>query len=414
MEHFKGGQYGRVLREEKQYLLIMAANMISRFGDSIDAIAYSWLVYGLTGSKAWLAVTFGVNMIPTILFQPLGGALTEFLDKKAAVVTCDILRGLVVCLTGVLFLTGQLMPWQLLAMTFLNSCLEALRIPNGLAIIPSVLKKENYKTGISLNQGVSRVSELVGFGAAGVVIGWLGNGGALLVDAATFLASGVILWFLRLKKKTGIKNGFSFERYWKSLKEGFRYFKNSKISIMVCMICVILNVTLIPIENLQAAYVSEYLKLGVSAMSVGSTSMTLGTIAGSFLLPQVTKRISDRTLLISGGTLIGLLYFIYVLIGKSQGMEVKVFCYGLTAFTFGFINSLIGVAVQVLFITRLPEDMLGRIGGIFSSLACSFIPVSSFVLAGASIFFSIREIYTVMGAATIAAFILVLNKVKLE
>lgn len=40
------------------------------------------MVYELTGSKSWLAVIYGVNSIPTILFQPLAGALVEFFDKK--------------------------------------------------------------------------------------------------------------------------------------------------------------------------------------------------------------------------------------------------------------------------------------------------------------------------------------------
>ncbi|WP_434694343.1 hypothetical protein [Hungatella sp. SB206] len=45
-------------------------------------MAYGWMVYELTGSKSWLAVIYGVNSIPTILFQPLAGALVEFFDKK--------------------------------------------------------------------------------------------------------------------------------------------------------------------------------------------------------------------------------------------------------------------------------------------------------------------------------------------
>lgn len=72
------GIYLKMLKQEKQYRFVILANIISRFGDSIDSIdsiAYSWLVYGLTNSKSWLAITVGVNMIPTILFQPFGGAL---------------------------------------------------------------------------------------------------------------------------------------------------------------------------------------------------------------------------------------------------------------------------------------------------------------------------------------------------
>ena len=135
---------------------MIAANLISRFGDSVDAIAYSWMVYQLTGSTAWLSVILGVNMIPTVLFQPLGGGLTEYFRKKRVIVICDIARGAVVFLTGVCMLTGVLRPWHLLIFTFVNSSIEALRIPNGLAILPQILKKENYKAAISMDQGADR------------------------------------------------------------------------------------------------------------------------------------------------------------------------------------------------------------------------------------------------------------------
>ena len=35
---------------EHEYLKIVAANMVNRFGDSVDAVAFGWLIYALTGS----------------------------------------------------------------------------------------------------------------------------------------------------------------------------------------------------------------------------------------------------------------------------------------------------------------------------------------------------------------------------
>lgn len=406
--------YGKVLKEERQYLWMILANLISRFGDSIDAIAYSWLVYGITGSKAWLALTFGINMIPTILLQPFGGALTEFFDKKKAVVLCDMARGIIVCFTAVLYLLGILRPWQLLALTFFNSCFEALRVPNGLALIPHILKSENYKTGISLNQAVSRMSELVGLGAAGGVIAWLGNGGALFIDAVTFFASGCLLSLLKISGPKTSGEKFCFGKYAASLKEGAVYFKGSRAVLTITFICIVLNVVLIPIENFQAAYVNELLKLGVSAMSVGSTALTIGTISGAFLFPKISKFLSDKRLLFYGGIVIGFLYFVYVWIGGLKGIEQRYIGYFLSAFTFGFFNSLIGVAVQVTFMTRVPENLIGRIGGIFTALACSSIPAASFILAGAALFFSVSQIYIFMGGLTMITFCVIWYSMSLR
>lgn len=39
----------RALITQRQYCKLIGANLFGRFGDSLDAIAYSWLVYQVTG-----------------------------------------------------------------------------------------------------------------------------------------------------------------------------------------------------------------------------------------------------------------------------------------------------------------------------------------------------------------------------
>ena len=56
--------------KQKEYLKVIIANLISRFGDSLDAIAFTWLVYAITGSASWSASIFAMNQLPSILVQP--------------------------------------------------------------------------------------------------------------------------------------------------------------------------------------------------------------------------------------------------------------------------------------------------------------------------------------------------------
>lgn len=407
----KQGVYTDIIKNEKNFRYMILANLISRFGDSVDAIAYSWMVFQLTGSTAWLSVILGVNMVPTVLFQPLGGALTEYFRKKRVIVLCDIARGAVVFLTGACMLLGILRPWHLLILTFANSTIEALRIPNGLAILPHILKKENYKAAISMDQGVRRTSELIGMGCAGIIIGGIGIGGALFVDAVTFLISGLLLSFLKVNEEKEEAHRFQMKGYLGTLREGFTYFKTSRLAMTVCAVCVAQNLCTLPIENLQAAYISEYLRLDVFAMSVGGTAMTIGMISGALLLPALSQRISERQILIWGGVLIGLLYFVYLLIGGIPSDEGKYAGYFIAAFVFGTVNSVIGVTVQVIFVSRVPEDFVGRISGIFNALACASLPTGSFLLAGVSAVFAVRELYLLTGILSIALFLL-MNRTK--
>lgn len=337
-------------------------------------------------------------------FQPFSGALVEFFNKKKSIIYCDFGRGLIVFFTAVLYMCGVIKPWNLLVLTFLNSTLEAVRLPNGPAILLDILQKENYKPAVAFNQGISRTAEVIGLGLAASIIGILDIGGAICLDAVTFILSGIMFTFIKTKETAKAKASFKITEYFQSMKDGGQYFFHNNISVMVCFVCIVLNITAIPVINLQIAFVSEYLKLGLLSVSMGSTFTTAGAILGSFLLPKITEKINETSILIWGGSAIGFIYFVFILIGTVPSYHGKFGFYLLTAFLFGVVNSLIGVAVQVIFISHIPKDFIGRVGGIFNSLACSSIPVGSFILAGIGTRLSIKEIYILTGSITILVF----------
>lgn len=184
------------LAGNKDYLLLLCAKAVSRFGDSIDAIAYSWIVYMLTGSKLLMGTLFAVNSIPSIALSLFTGVLVDRWPKKLIVICADYGRGLLVFATGLLLLTGRLEVWHLFAFTLLISTCEAFASPAENSWIPQILPKALLLKGNSLSGSVAQTAELIGLAAAGGVIAWIGSAGALWVDAATFLLSALILGFV--------------------------------------------------------------------------------------------------------------------------------------------------------------------------------------------------------------------------
>ena len=45
-----------VLRRESNLFRYLLYTVCARIGDSIDAIAYSWIAYQISGSASWLAI----------------------------------------------------------------------------------------------------------------------------------------------------------------------------------------------------------------------------------------------------------------------------------------------------------------------------------------------------------------------
>ena len=77
---------------------LFLANVINRFGDSVDSIAFTWLTYTMTKSASLSAIVFAANILPTVIVQPLAAPVVDKMKKKGIMVAADILRGL--CLGG--------------------------------------------------------------------------------------------------------------------------------------------------------------------------------------------------------------------------------------------------------------------------------------------------------------------------
>ena len=68
--------YKEVLKES-EYRKLLISTIINRFGDALDAVGFTWLVYQITHSGTWSAIIFALNILPNVIIQPFTGALVE-------------------------------------------------------------------------------------------------------------------------------------------------------------------------------------------------------------------------------------------------------------------------------------------------------------------------------------------------
>lgn len=64
------GKYER-LKGEYNFYKELAGASLSRFGDGIDTIAFSILIYHITGSTMLVATLFAVNGLPNVIFSKI-------------------------------------------------------------------------------------------------------------------------------------------------------------------------------------------------------------------------------------------------------------------------------------------------------------------------------------------------------
>lgn len=379
---------------QREYMKMIIAALINRFGDAIDAIAFTWIVYEITNNAAWSAVIFGINHIPSVLITPLAGAWVEGKNKKAVMVMTDIIRAVCVAVVATGYLCSFLKPWMLAVITFTISTAEAFRNPANTALTPKILDRKYYEYGMSLSGTLSTVSELVGSAVAAGIIALIGSAGAIYIDMVTFILSAAIIMTVRSKEEKPEKQKFNAKEYMETLLEGVSYVKKRKYVMFLCATAVFLNAMLVPFNSLQAPLTDEILKGGPEVLSILGIALTVGMLLGSLLYPMVSKIFKARTIVFLGGVIFGLYYL--GLVVATPLYEVKWITYiyvALISVITGFGFTVLSSYMNVEFVKSVEEDYLARAASIMCSFSMAAIPVTALVVSVLAVFVKTEWIF---------------------
>lgn len=393
-----------------EYMKIIISAIVNRFGDSIDAIASTWIVYELTGSAAWSAIIFGINRVPTIFITPLAGAWVEGRNKKAIMVSTDFIRAACVAYVATGYLLSFLQPWMLIVTTLIISTAEAFRGPANMALTPKVLKKEYFEYGLSLESTLSSVAELIGTAAAAGIIAVIGTSGAIYVDMATFIISALVISTINTNEKGLIKQKFDKKEYFETLKDGFGYVKREKIILFFLMVCVFLNVILIPFNSLQAPLASEILGGGAELLSLLGITATVGMLLGSITYPMVQQMLKGKLILFMGCMGMAAFYIIIPIAKPLYMNRAVVYIFtGVLSLIMGYTIALMSAYMNVFAMKQIKEEYLARISGINTAIGIAAVPVASFVVSALVAYVDTGVMFVVSGILVLFIGVILLN-----
>lgn len=394
------------------FIKLTIANFISRFGDSIDSIAYGWMVYILTGSKLLMGTLFAVNAIPNIVLSPFSGVFADHFKKKKTIVICDLGRGLVVMLTAILFGLGSLRTWHLFAFTIINSSLETFSSPARTSIMPLILTKEQFLSANALSSSVSSFAQLIGLGAAGFLIATIDISGAILVDAFTFFVSAILIFLMVVKDDVKSDRKLDTKTYVADLSEGFKYIAKNKLILLTVLAAMVVNFSLSPINVLEPVYVKEILKSGPEVMSYIGIAFLSGVIISGAWVGQFGSKFKKSLLMTVGFVLIGASYSALSLpeliqFSKLNAILIASGLYFICGLSIPLLNS----PIQTYILDNTEQKLLGRVSSLMGMVCLSAAPISAALTGVVAEFTSISIIFISMGSLVIlVGFLLLFSK----
>jgi MFS family permease len=173
----------------REYRHLFTAYVLSLVGDQLAAVALAVLVYSASGSATLAAASMASAYLAWIAGGPLLSAFADRLPRRSVLIACDVARaGLFLALALV-----SLPPVGIVAVAFVGHLLHAPFLAARAALVPEVLDDDRYTVANGIDNVFQSVAQIAGFALGGALLTIISASDALLLDAATFAASALLI-----------------------------------------------------------------------------------------------------------------------------------------------------------------------------------------------------------------------------
>lgn len=183
---------------ERNYALYVLGHAVSHSGTAMEVTATSWVLYELTGSPLLLGLAGLVRTVPIFAFVLIGGAAADRFPRLPILFVTQLGFLANALVLGTLVATGNVAPWHIYAISFLNATLNAFDVPARQALFPSLVPRRQVAAAVTLNAVAARSGNLVGPAVAGLVMALASNAAPFFLNAVSYLALVAALLAMRI------------------------------------------------------------------------------------------------------------------------------------------------------------------------------------------------------------------------
>jgi MFS family permease len=352
-----------VLRSHPPFRVLWTARTVSFAGDTLSLVALLLYVADQTGQPLAVAALLVVSDVLPALLGPVAGALSDRFDLRRLMIGCELAQ---VALTVLLALWLPTLPMLLVVVAARALTAQvfapASRTAVGAVVDPATLPRANAALGLGTN-GAETAGPLL----AAVLLPLFGVRGVLLVDAATFLCSVVLLTRLPALRAAdraggdggGMPDGAARAGLGRDIRDGLGYLRRAVVPRTV-LLGFLGVVACNGIDDVALVFLARRdLGGGDASVAVLLGAVGIGLLAGYWLLgrPGLAGAAMLRVLVVGfavsslGNLLTGLAWAVVV-------------AFGLQAVR-GFGLAAMDVAAATALQRTVPAALQGRVFGAF-------------------------------------------------
>ena len=334
----------------REFSLFFWGQAVSVLGDGIFPIALAFAVLDLGGSPTALGIVLMAGILPQTLFVLIGGVWADRLPRRTIMLSADAARAVIQAVTAALLLSGRAEIWQLVVLYALSATASAFFMPASTAIVPQVTPHEHLQQANAL-LGITR-SIAFGIGAAlgGIFVSLVSTGGAVALDACTFVVSALCLAALSDRSAPGGGEG----SFLSELRAGFDEVRRHRwLWIGLSNAFLFLMLVVAPFEVIGPIVSRDDLG-GAFAWGVILTGFSVGTLIGGLVMLRVRFR---RPMFVAG-----VLFFAACGAPLLLALPAPAWVIALAYVGEGFAVGIFVTAWETAIQHHIPRDMLARVG----------------------------------------------------
>lgn len=360
-------------------LALLVANAISLFGEALTAIAIPWYVYATTGSAAKMGIVGFFTVLPRVLATFFGGGVVDRVGFKPISMLADTFSGVSVLAIPVAHHTFGLSFPLLLLLVFLGAFFDGPGSTARESLVPDLSRMADIPLERinALYQMVQRLAFLLGPAAAGVLIGVIGASNVLIIDAATFGASllliGLLVPNLRVRERYQESGGTAGERsYFREMLDGLRVIRADAVLFWLAMSIAVTNFLEAPFSTVSMPVLIREHYGSAERLGLVFSVFGIGAVISTVVFASIGHRMPRHRTFSLAFLLAGVPYCVFAMAPAFPLLLLASFFMGLAG---GPINPILMTVRQ----ERVPERIRARVFGTFTALAWCAIPLGQLV-----------------------------------
>ncbi len=381
----------------KNFRLFYAGQSISLLGSWMQSVALSWLVLVLTDSSFYLGLVGALQTLPILLFSFWGGVVADnrskyhvlFLTQGAMMLLAAALGGLV---------ARQALPvWLLCVLVFLAGAAMAFDIPVRQAFIVDLVGKPDLPNAIALNSTLFNGTRVMGPALAGILIAMVGMANCFFLNAASFLAVLLALFWIKLPRAEP-QPRLGFRQALGQLRDFLSEHKELRLILVLMTAASILGHAYYVLLPMLAR---DVLAAGPKGYGVLMAMNGVGAFLGGLALARRLRRRPPMPSFLGG-----LALFLAGLLTLSFITSYWLALVAMSFMGFGMVTQL--STANSLLQLNVPDHLRGRIMSLFSLIIIGSIPLGSLLYGSVAHYLGPSRAMTLgsLAAAAVAALIL--------